>query len=96
MSRKRKPAQTVRQGVVQAVNAVVAQGGAVLFGRDGQPFAFYPPRFVQDLAAPARQREAVERRLEEDRAEAIRAVRAAPLAPERLREAVERRVGEGG
>jgi hypothetical protein len=67
MSRKRKPAQTV--------NAVVEQGGVVLFGRDGKAFAFYPPRFVQDSGAPARLREAVERRLEEGRAEAIRAVR---------------------
>jgi hypothetical protein len=77
MSRNRKPApDAVRQGVLRAVNAVVEQGGAVLFGRDGQPFAFYPPRRVADPGAPGRLREAVERRLEEVRAEAIRTAKA--------------------
>jgi hypothetical protein len=63
MSRKRKAEpETIRQGVLRAVDAVVEQGGAVLFGLDRQPFAFYPPRGAPDPGAPERLRELVERR----------------------------------
>jgi hypothetical protein len=65
----------IREGVARAVHAFVEQGGAVLFGRDGQPFAFYPAQ-ARDPGAPARLREIVERRLEECRAEAVRAAKA--------------------
>lgn len=50
---------------MRAVNAVVRAGGAVIFGRDGQPFAFYPPRGAQDPGAPERLREVLERRVGE-------------------------------
>ena len=80
MTGKRKPApDTVREGVLQACREVVEAGGVVLLGRDGRPFAFYPQHagfLAQDPGAPGRLREAVERRLEEGRAEAIRAARA--------------------
>lgn len=66
MSQKRKPApDPVREGVLRAVHAVVEQGGAVLFGRDGQPFAFYPPRAAADPGAPERLREVLRRRVGE-------------------------------
>jgi hypothetical protein len=64
MSRNRKPEpDPVRRGVIRAVDAVVEQGGAVLFGHTGQPFAFYPPRRAQDPGAPERLREILERRV---------------------------------
>lgn len=81
MSRKRKPVpDPVRVGVLLACAQVVAEGGVVLMARDGLPFAFYPQHasfLAEDPAAPGRLREAVERRIEEHRAEAIRAVRGA-------------------
>ena len=80
MSRKRKPA--LDMGLAQALREITQAGGVVLFGRDGRPFAFYPQhaRFLAlDPGAPGRLREAVERRLEEGRAEAIRAVRGRAL-----------------
>lgn len=80
MSRQRKPVpDPVLNGVLQACHQVAAAGGVVLVARDGRPFAFYPQHasfLAQDPGAPGRLREAVERRLEEGRAEAIRAVRA--------------------
>ena len=80
MSRKRKPApDPIREGMLQAVREIGSDGGTVLFARDGQPFAFYPQHagfLAEDPGAPGRLREAVERRLEEGRAEAIRAARA--------------------
>jgi hypothetical protein len=79
MSRKRAEPDPVREGLLQACHQVVAAGGVVLVARDGQPFAFYPAHagvLAQDPGAPARLREAVERRLEKVRAEAIRAAKA--------------------
>lgn len=67
MSRKRKPApDPVREGVVRVVHAVVEQGGAVLFGRNGQPFAFYPPRrdFLLDWVFAGYRRHRVPLRLD--------------------------------
>lgn len=72
-------ADPVRQGIAEAMREIAQAGGVVLLARDGRPFAFYPQhaRFLaQDPGAPGRLRVAVERRLEEGRAEAIRAVRA--------------------
>jgi hypothetical protein len=76
-------ADPVREGVAEAMRRIAQAGGVVLFGRDDQPFAFYPQHarsLALDPAEPARLREAVERRLEEGRAEAIRAVRAGLMA----------------
>jgi hypothetical protein len=78
MSRKPEP-DPIRDGIAEAMRQIAQEGGVVLVGQTGRPFAFYPQHasfLAQDPGAPERLRAAVERRLEEGQAEAIRAVRA--------------------
>ena len=58
MIRERNPAAEItRQGIADALRQLTEGGGVVLVGREGKPFAFYPPRHpaqVFDPGAPAR------------------------------------------